>query len=128
MAAAYQFERGFKIGGVVPLPLHLNDASLVWGGKFDVKGNWADPHAGHRRGVVIDVRANDDTAATGAIPLASFDNFTEMATTYDGAEAQVHCTSNKTDGQNRQPPSCIGRDGSQDSNRHMHILLLGVDQ
>lgn len=134
MAASYQIEDKFwqlkqarKRGQYTYTPsmLYVNDASLIWGGRFDTKGNWATPHAMHRRGVVIDVRANSNT---GAIPLASFANFKKMAASYGGADAQVHCTSNKTDGQNRQPPSCIGRDGSQDSNRHMHILLLGVDQ
>lgn len=113
---------------IPPFPLQLNDASLIWGGLFDIKENWTTPHVGHRKGVVIDVRANDDTGTTGAIPLSSFDNFIEMALSYYGADAQVHCTSNKTDGQNRKPPSCIGKDGSQDGNRHFHILLLGDDQ
>jgi len=113
---------------IPPLPLQLNDASLIWGGLFDIKGNWTTPHVGHRKGVVIDVRANDDTGATGAIPLSSFDNFKKMALSYYGADAQVHCTSNKTDGQNRKPPTCVGKDGSQDPNRHFHILLLGDDQ
>lgn len=131
MEAKYQQSRNLRRGRLSwavyspPLPLQVNDASLIWGGRFDANGNWANPHSGHRRGVVVDVRANSNT---GAIPLASFANFQDMAASYYGAEAQVHCTSNKTDGQNRQPPSCIGRDRSQDSNRHMHILLLGVDQ
>jgi hypothetical protein len=114
--------------------IHLNDASLVWGGRFDINGDWKSPHGKHRRGVVIDVRANDDTGVTGAIPLASFSAFIKMGKSLRNGinnksiEAQVHCTSNQKDGQNRHPPSCIGSDGSQDSNRHFHILLLGVDQ
>lgn len=107
--------------------LYLNDASLEWGGRLDINGDWASPHGKHRRGVVIDVRANDDTGAMGAIPLTSFDGFITTAADLS-AEAQIHCTSNLTDGQNRQPPACIGSDGSKDSNRHFHILLLGVDQ
>ena len=129
MAVAYQFESRFKIDGVTPPPLHLNDASLVWGGRFDVKGNWSDPHAGHRRGVVIDVRAN---SAEGAIPLVSFDNFKKTALDTDGAKAKVHCSKDRRDAtvkHKRQPPACISQaDGSQDNNRHFHILLLGVDQ
>ena len=108
--------------------MQLNDASLIWGGVFDIKGNWISPHEGHRKGIVIDVRANDDTGATGAIPLSSFDNLKKMASSYYGADTQVHCTSNKTDGQNRKTPTCVGKDGSQDTNRHFHILLLGNDQ
>ena len=122
MAVSYQFESRFRVGGVAPLPLHLNDASLVWGGRFDVGGSWGSPHDGHRRGVVIDVRANDKT---GAIPLPIFENFKRMALRTDGAEAQVHCTV----APGRAPPTCVSTiDGSQDSNRHFHILLLGVDQ
>jgi hypothetical protein len=48
--------------------LTLNDASLVWGGKFDIPGTWErNPraHAEHRIGENIDIRAN---AAPGAVP------------------------------------------------------------
>ncbi len=50
--------------------LTLNDASLEWGGKFDIPGTWEgnpNAHAEHRLGDSIDVRAND---APGAVPLA----------------------------------------------------------
>ena len=36
-------------------PLEYNDASLPWGGLFDIKGNWQPPHKGHRYGVEIDI-------------------------------------------------------------------------
>jgi hypothetical protein len=36
-------------------PLEYNDASLPWGGLFDIKGNWQPPHRGHRYGVEIDI-------------------------------------------------------------------------
>ena len=48
--------------------LTLNDASLQWGGKFDIPGTWqSNPraHAEHRIGDNIDVRAN---SAPGAVP------------------------------------------------------------
>lgn len=48
--------------------LTLNDASLAWGGKFDIPATWErNPraHAEHRLGDNIDVRAN---AAPGAVP------------------------------------------------------------
>ena len=48
--------------------LTLNDASLVWGGKFDIAGSWErNPraHAEHRIGDNIDIRAN---TALGAVP------------------------------------------------------------
>ncbi len=33
----------------------LNDASLLWGGVYDIKGNWGAPHKGHRDGREIDI-------------------------------------------------------------------------
>jgi hypothetical protein len=33
----------------------LNDASLYWGGGYDITSNWNAPHAGHREGREIDV-------------------------------------------------------------------------
>ena len=48
--------------------LRLNDASLVWGGKFDIPGTWQQnprAHAEHRVGDNIDIRAN---TAPGAVP------------------------------------------------------------
>ncbi|OGT07083.1 MAG: hypothetical protein A2143_12205 [Gallionellales bacterium RBG_16_57_15] len=44
--------------------LHLNDASLVLGGLFDKDGDWDTPHEKHRRGVVIDIRANTTSATS----------------------------------------------------------------
>ena len=48
--------------------LTLNDASLVWGGKFDIRGAWErnpKAHAEHRIGDNMDIRAN---SAPGAVP------------------------------------------------------------
>lgn len=33
----------------------VNDASLYWGGRYDISSNWTAPHAGHRDGREIDV-------------------------------------------------------------------------
>jgi hypothetical protein len=33
----------------------LNDASLLWGGRYDITSNWSAPHAGHREGREIDI-------------------------------------------------------------------------
>ena len=33
----------------------LNDASLYWGGRYDIKGNWGGSHLGHRDGREIDI-------------------------------------------------------------------------
>lgn len=56
--------------------LHLNDASLIQGGLFDLNGNWNPPHHEHRRGTVIDIRANLEE---GAIPEDNFSKFEELA-------------------------------------------------
>ena len=33
----------------------LNDASMYWGGRYDITGNWAGSHQGHRDGREIDI-------------------------------------------------------------------------
>lgn len=66
-----------------PPVLHLNDASLPWGGVYDICARpnacpdmgivaWYKPHAEHRRGTVIDVRAN---GADGSIPTSNMEAF-----------------------------------------------------
>ena len=45
--------------------LYINDASLPFGGKFDVNGNWSGSHSLHRRGIDLDIRLYD-TANTAA--------------------------------------------------------------
>lgn len=121
LAVAYQFEPRFQINGVTPPPLHINDASLVWGGKFDIKGNWGGDHQAHKRGAVIDIRAN---TASGAMPESLFTEFEKLAKKTklaDGtsAIAQVHCSK----GRDPAIDNCNG-----DPNRHYHVILLGVDQ
>ncbi len=40
----------------------LNDASLFWGGQYDITSNWSAPHKAHREGKEIDIslaRANN---------------------------------------------------------------------
>lgn len=104
--------------------LHLNDASLVWGGKFDIKGNWVGEHKAHKRGSVIDIRAN---TASGNIPERLFTDFKELAAMtktklagrVTSAKAEVHCSR----GRDYSVDKCIG-----DDNRHFHVILLGVDQ
>jgi hypothetical protein len=71
------FEYQILNGVAKPTLLHLNDASLEWGGKFDIKGKWAGKHKEHRRGTVIDIRAN---SASGAIPRELTDKYIDIAT------------------------------------------------
>ncbi len=44
-------------GGGIPLTLSLNDMSLLWGGSFDINGQWgvAKDHSLHRVGKSIDI-------------------------------------------------------------------------
>jgi hypothetical protein len=87
--------------------LHLNDASLERGGLFDIKYTartqwWTPPHEEHRKGTVIDVRAND---APGAVPSQNHSMFIDLARDI-GADAGLH--SPRTD------------------NQHFHVRLMGV--
>ena len=67
--------------------LHLNDASLERGGYFDIQYLWnRGEHAEHRRGTVIDIRANN---LPGAIPRGDFKDFELVARKY-GAVARLH--------------------------------------
>lgn len=103
--------------------LHLNDASLVWGGLFDKDVDWDTPHAGHRKGTVIDIRAN---TAPGNIPESLFTDFKDLAAKTKlklagrviSAQAKLHCSDGFDPATN-----CVG-----DDNRHFHVILLGVDQ
>ncbi len=105
--------------------LHLNDASLERGGVFDInfapytdkKGVyhsrtpggvpgswWVAPHAEHRRGMVIDIRANGED---GSIPVDEehFEAFEEIAQSL-GTDAEIHSPGT--------------------SNQHYHVRLMGV--
>ena len=69
-AAARMLDISRKYQNIWPTApkLTLNDASLVWGGKFDISGSWErnpKPHAEHRLGDNVDVRAN---TLEGAVP------------------------------------------------------------
>ncbi len=94
----------------VPEKLHLNDASLPWGGLFDIKGGWAPNHVGHRKGVVVDVRAND---RPGAVP-ADHDRHFMLAVRRVGATAVREFAA--------RPPLL------PNPAEHYHLKLLGVDQ
>jgi hypothetical protein len=89
---------------IPPLPLHLNDASLALGGKFDVFGDWTgNDHVEHRKGTVIDIRAN---SKFGAIPPENFKKFIKFAGD-NGALAKIHSG------------------GKDNPNQHFHVQLLG---
>lgn len=94
--------------------LSLNDASLVTGGVFDVgrdeNGNlipWKKPHAEHRRGTAIDIRANN---APGAIRPNDLVPFRTIAKRW-GAVAVLECK--------------MMQNICDISTRHFHVRLLG---
>jgi hypothetical protein len=101
IAIAYQIEFQFKRNGVSPQPLALNDASLIWGGRFDLNLDWAAPHGEHKRGTVIDIRANGND---GSVAPTNFSRFVELAALY-GADAVIH--------------------SAGEPNQHFHVRLLG---
>ena len=114
--------------------LRYNDASLPYGGVFDIctgkettpgcsQGaiphcqlqangtytcSWSKPHKEHRRGTVVDIRANNDTAT--AIPVANDDGFWDLATDL-GAN-----------------PGDAPHSPNSPTNRHWHVRLLGVNE
>jgi hypothetical protein len=95
-----------------PPVLHLNDASLPWGGVYDICARpgactengivaWYGPHAEHRRGSVVDVRANGSDGSIPAINKKRFKSFLENA-----GVPYLHESQGST-------------------NEHFHIRLLG---
>ncbi|OIR15830.1 hypothetical protein GALL_33310 [mine drainage metagenome] len=94
--------------------LYLNDASLVWGGLFDVdvvNSPWSRPHAGHQKGTSIDIRAaNSGPNNQGSVPSTLFSRFIEEATK-KGFRIGLHCK-NSSD-----TNYCL----SQPNNRHFHV-------
>jgi hypothetical protein len=86
IAVSYQVEQQFKLldpvtrkPTVTPPVLHVNDASVKWGGKFDLSGRWSGSHYEHRRGTVVDIRAN---ALDTAIPVENFKKFQRLVKRY----------------------------------------------
>lgn len=61
--------------------LLYNDASLEWGGVFDLRKNWYTPHVEHQRGTVIDVKANHTPVG---IPEENYDSFEWMVKSFGG--------------------------------------------
>jgi len=143
LAINYQSQGQFKVMNpntntmVWPEPFRVNDASLEWGGRFDIFGDWTNPHIEHRRGTTVDLRANEGTP--NAIPPENFEGFEMLLTNINGGEEGGfirECTKDKKDTNgNLIPPIhkrmasnyCVSQlDGSFDDNRHYHVRLMGV--
>ena len=131
IAAQYHFEQRFKLAGnIAPPVLYLNDASLAWGGLFDIKNSWSNPHVEHRRGGSIDVRANG--ASFGSIPDVNIEKVEGFLARTTGIDFLLECTRDKqgtppSQRHNRVKPTCLSQlDGSRDMNRHFHLRLTGA--
>lgn len=93
--------------------LYLNDASLEWGGLFDVESStpWSSPHNLHHKGRSLDIRvANSGQNNEGAVPATLFESFLDEARK-GGFRMGLHCKNSS--GTNY----CLG----QPSNRHFHV-------
>lgn len=97
----------------------VNAGSLEWGGLYDINKNWKSPHGEHRRGTVVDLRAN---LIPGAIPQENFIGFNVLCSIAK-ARCAIHCRTPK-----QTIDSCPSDDGVVDSNQHMHIQLMGRDE
>jgi hypothetical protein len=71
----------------------VNDMSLEWGGLFDIGGNWAPPHAGHRIGNSVDI----DRCAQTLVKQRDLDRIARDS--YSGTRTVEKAL---------QPPSCPG--------------------
>jgi hypothetical protein len=91
--------------------LYLNDASLEWGGLFDVeKGKpWKPPHETHQRGRSLDIRAESAAGKEGEVPVAKFIEFRD-ASKKKGLNIGLHCQGSSADSVCDKQPS----------NRHIH--------
>jgi hypothetical protein len=115
IAKLTKFAKNYQTKVLPYAKLYLNDASLVWGGLFDVGSiPWSSPHEGHDRGVSVDIRAeNSGGQYEGAVPFAYFDE-TVKAAARAGAKAALHCSGGS--GLVIGPP-CNGIP----NNRHFHV-------
>ncbi len=102
--------------------LYLNDASLEWGGVFDIHSTWAPPHTGHRKGVVIDIYAQHrGDSAAHAVPEVLFDDFRKKAA-QKSIIAELHCFD--ASGKLTTGNACL----QIQTGLHFHVQLLGVDK
>ncbi len=92
--------------------LYLNDASLVWGGLFDVGSTpWSSPHSLHDTGVSLDIRAaNSGPNNEGVVPDTLLREFIKQ-TQNNNFNAALHCQGSTV------TAVCLGIP----YNRHIHV-------
>ena len=83
-------------------PIAITAGSLEWGGLYDIDRDWRPPHIEHRRGTIVDVRAN---GAAGAIGPANFAKFRSVCRQVN-ADCKIHSAGT--------------------ANQHFHVRLFGV--
>ncbi len=84
----------------------INDGSLVWGGLFDISGNWKPSHSGHRTGNEVDLSFNNPRLISNVQKRTTY---TELCKK-DNAAFSVQTLWHQDDG---YPP-------------HFHLYLDGV--
>jgi len=91
--------------------LFLNDASLEWGGLFDLgTTRWKKPHKTHRRGKSLDIRAASAAGRKGEVPANKFIKFINEAAK-ENLTVGLHCLDSS------DTNDCLG----QPNNRHFHV-------
>lgn len=86
----------------------VNDASLVWGGRFDITGRWSGSHAGHRDGDELDISFSRPAGVSQDIRNKTYDKLAE-ARQFTTPQVLWHLNDNPDTG----------------SSAHFHIYLLG---
>lgn len=109
-------------------PLYINDASLPWGGVFDLDGTWIGPHRKHEFGKDVDIRANNQE---GSVPEYRLKRFIKDAAALriNGKKvsvyADIHCRIPPPSGpQHSGAPYCRYSGGEVEGTRHFHVRLL----
>lgn len=90
IALDYYVETNQKLG--------INDMSLMWGGLFDICGNWTPPHTlyyGHPVGLGVDIDPSAQDENSGNYVYVDQDKLNRIANLYHGTrapEASIHYT------------------------------------
>lgn len=86
----------------------INDASLVWGGRFDIAGRWGGSHAGHREGDEVDISFYRPAGVSLEVRAKTYRKLA-AGKQFESPQALWHQNDNPDTG----------------SSAHFHIYLLG---